>query len=271
MGIEFRKNERVSIELGDNGVAQVRLIRGDKMNALDPDMFQAIINAGHALHKAKGVRAVVLSGEGRAFCAGLDLASMAKVGADQDKAPLTERTYANANVFQQVSMAWRKLPMPVIAALHGVCFGGGMQIASGADMRIVTPDTRMSIMEMRWGLIPDMGGFALWRGMVKDDVLRKLTYTNEEFTGAQALDYGLATELADDPLARATELAEEIAGKSPTAIREAKALFNKYLYLSEDDTLMEESVRQQKLVGSRNQMEAVASQMQKRAGNFDEA
>ncbi len=270
MSIDFHGNERVSITLSENGVAQVRLIRADKMNALDPDMFQAIIDAGHALYHAKGLRAVVLSGDGRSFCAGLDLMSMANIGSGEGKAPLTERTYGNANMFQQVAMAWRKLPVPVIAAIHGVCFGGGLQIASGADMRITAPDTRLSIMEMRWGIIPDMAGFALWSGTVRDDVLRMLTYTNAEFTGTQAVEYGLATEISDDPLARATELAEQIAAKNPDAIREAKGLFGTYLHQSEDDVLMEESVRQQRLVGTKNQMEAVASQMQKRPANFED-
>ncbi len=274
MSIDFRENERVSITLADNGVAQVRLIRADKMNALDPAMFQAIIDAGHALYDAKGLRAVVLSGEGKSFCAGLDLMSMAKMGTSskdgEGKAPLTERTYGNANMFQQVAMAWRKLPVPVIAAVHGVCFGGGLQIASGADFRIIAPDTRLSIMEMRWGIIPDMAGFALWSGNVRDDVLRMLTYTNTEFTGTQAVEYGLATEVNDDPLARATELAEQISSKNPDAIREAKGLFGTYLRQSENDVLMEESVRQQRLVGTKNQMEAVASQMQKRPGKFED-
>ncbi|WP_114521601.1 crotonase/enoyl-CoA hydratase family protein [Altererythrobacter sp. ZODW24] len=270
MSIDYRENERVSITLGENGVAQVRLIRADKMNALDPDMFQAIIDAGHALHRAKGLRAVVLSGEGKSFCAGLDLASMAQVGNSEGKAPLTERTYGNANMFQQVAMVWRKLPVPVIAAIHGVCFGGGLQIASGADFRIAAPDTRLAIMEMRWGIIPDMGGFALWSSTVRDDVLRMLTYTNTEFNGEQAVEYGLATEVSDDPLARATALAEQIASKNPDAIREAKGLFGTYLHLSEDDVLMEESVRQQRLTGTKNQMEAVTSQMQKRPANFED-
>ncbi len=274
MGIDFRENERVSITFGDNGVAQVRLIRADKLNALDPAMFQAIIDASHALHHAKGLRAVVISGEGKSFCAGLDLMSMTNMGAGskdgESRAPLTERTYGNANLFQQVAMAWRKLPVPVIAAIHGVCFGGGLQIASGADFRIAAPDTRLSIMEMRWGIIPDMAGFALWRGTVRGDVLRMLTYTNAEFTGIEAHQYGLVTETTDDPLARATELAEQIASKNPDAIREAKGLFGTYLHLSEDDVLMEESVRQQRLMGTKNQMEAVASQMQTRPGEFED-
>lgn len=266
--LSYENNERVAIEVEDH-VAHVRLVRADKMNALDPEMFDSIIRAQLALSKARGIRAVVLSGEGRAFCAGLDLASMATVG-QNDPTPLTERTYGNANRFQEVSVGWRKLPMPVVAALHGVCFGGGMQIASGADIRVAHPATRMAIMELKWGIIPDMGGFQLWRGAVRDDVLRRLVYTYEEFTGAQAAEWGLVTELADEPLERATELARIIVDRNPSAIREAKGLFGTYLDLKPDEILMEELIRQQRLIGTRNQMEAVASQMAKRKGAFED-
>ena len=149
--MQFHENERISIDLGEDGVAQVRLTRPDKMNALDPDMFKNIIQAGHALHDMPGLRAVVLSGEGASFCAGLDISTFASEPSP-DEPELTERTYGDSNKFQQVATQWRKLPVPVICAIHGVCFGGGMQIASGADIRIVAPDARMSIMEMKWGI-----------------------------------------------------------------------------------------------------------------------
>ena len=159
----MQQNNRISIDLADNGVAQVRFTRGDKMNALDPEQFERIIEAGEALRTMKGLRAVVLSGEGRAFCAGLDVSSLS-AAPDGERKPITERTHCNANVFQEVAMTWRKCPVPVIAAVHGVCFGGGLQIASGADIRVVHPQTRMAVMEMKWRLVPDMGGYALWRG-----------------------------------------------------------------------------------------------------------
>ncbi len=266
---EFRPNERISIALDDGGVAQVRLTRADKMNALDPAMFDALIQAGQALFDMPGLRCVVLSGEGRSFCAGLDMASMADTTRRRE-VPLTERTHGNANQPQQVAMQWRKLPVPVIAAVHGVCFGGGLQLASGADIRIAAPDARLAVMEMKWGLVPDMGGYALWRGTVRDDVLRELTYTNREFNGSAALEYGFATMLDADPLARASALAQEIASKSPSAIRAAKALFGRYLHATVDEILMAESREQQKLIGSKNQIEAVMSQMEKRAGVFGE-
>ena len=263
-------NDRVSITVADH-IADVRLTRADKMNALDPAMFQAIIAAGEQLSVMSGVRAVVLSGEGRSFCAGLDMASMAAGGASASGGgggDLTTRTHGNSNDFQQVAMQWRKLSVPVIAAVHGVCFGGGLQIASGADIRVVAPDARMAVMEMKWGLIPDMGGYALWRGLVRDDVLRELTYTNREFSGADALGLGFATYVDADPYTRAMAIAAEIANRNPEAMREAKALFNEYADLDEDAILMAESVRQARVIRRPNQVEAVMSQMQKRAAVF---
>ena len=264
---EVKPANRVSIRIEGNGVAQVRLIRSDKMNALDPDMFAAILDAGRVLYDLPGLRCVVLAGEGRSFCAGLDLTSMAQTDR-HDRVPLTDRTHGSANHAQQVAMQWRKLPVPVIAAVHGVCFGGGLQLASGADIRVVDPTARMAVMEMKWGLVPDMGGYALWRGTVRDDMLRELTYTNREFTGEQALEYGFATIVDANPVARATAMAHEIANRSPHAQRAAKRLFNHYLHAPVDEILMAESVEQQKLMGTKNQIEAVMSQMEKRTANF---
>lgn len=262
-------HERISVDLAGDGVAQVRLTRADKLNALDPAMFDAIIAAGHYLHKLKGLRAVVLAGEGRGFCAGLDLESMAKLAGNSDTS-LTERTHGNANSFQQASMVWRKLPVPVIAALHGVCFGGGLQIASGADIRVVHPDARMSIMEMKWGIVPDMGGFALWRGLVRDDVLRELVYTNREFSGAEAQQIGFATLVDEDPFARANQIALEIANRNPHAIRAAKRLHGGMMDRETDSILLEESIEQHGLLRSKNQIEAVMAGMEKRPPKFDD-
>jgi len=265
----FQENERVSITLGDDGVAQVRLTRPDKMNALDPEMFERIIQAGQALHEMKGLRVVVLSGEGKSFCAGLDTSSFGREPSNDEPA-LTERTYGDSNKFQQVATQWRKLPVPVICAIHGVCFGGGMQIASGADIRVAAPDSRMAIMEMKWGLVPDMGGYALWRGLVRDDILRELVYTNRQFSGEEALDYGLTTFVDGDPLARATAIASEIANRNPQAIRGAKRLSNNMNHKSNDAILMDESIEQHAVMRTKNQIEAVMAGMAKRAPNFED-
>lgn len=259
--------DRVSIDLADNGVAQVRFTRGDKMNALDGAQFEAVLEAGQALREMKGLRVAVLSGEGRAFCAGLDLSSMA-AGGSNPQAKLVDRTHGNANRAQQAAMTWRKCPVPVIAAVHGVCFGGGLQIASGADIRVVHPATRMAVMEMKWGLVPDMGGYALWRGLVRDDTLRELTYTNREFSGEEALGLGFATMIDDDPLARATALAETIANKNPDAIRGSKRLFKVMQEEGEDAILLAESREQDGIMRTPNQVEAVMAEMEKRPPRF---
>ena len=259
--------DRVSIDLADNGVAQVRFTRGDKMNALDGAQFEAVLEAGQALREMKGLRVAVLSGEGRAFCAGLDLSSMA-AGGSNPQAKLVDRTHGNANRAQEAAMTWRKCPVPVIAAVHGVCFGGGLQIASGADIRVVHPQTRMAVMEMKWGLVPDMGGYALWRGLVRDDTLRELTYTNREFSGEEALGLGFATMIDDDPLARATALAETIANKNPDAIRGSKRLFKVMQEEGEDAILLAESREQDGIMRTPNQVEAVMAEMEKRPPRF---
>lgn len=263
---ELPANDRVAITLDPTGVAHVRLTRPNKLNALDAAMFAALLEAGQALFDHPGLRAVVLSGEGRAFCAGLDLAALA----DIVETPLTTRTHGNANLFQQAALQWRTLPVPVIAAIQGACFGGGLQIAGGADIRIVAPDARLAVMEIKWGIIPDMGGFALWRGNVRDDVLRELTYTNREFSGAEALTLGFATIVDADPVVRAMTLTTEIAARSPQAIRSAKALFNRAADAPLDEILQAESLEQHTLLGSRNQLEAMHSQQEGQAADFSD-
>jgi enoyl-CoA hydratase/carnithine racemase len=227
--------DRVSITMLENGIADVRLIRTDKMNALDPAMFAGIAEAIDVLESTAGLRVVVLSGEGRAFCAGLDMGSMAGGGSGND---LAARSHGDANLAQQVAWGWRKLAVPVIAAAHGVAFGGGFQILSGADIRIAHPETRCAIMELKWGLVPDMAGFPLWRTTVRDDVLRELTYTNREFTGAEAKELGFVTHIDFDPHAKAVELAKVIAGKNPHAIRGAKRLCNLIGHASDAELLI---------------------------------
>ena len=262
--------ERVTIDLAENGVAQVRFNRPDKMNALDPAQFSAIIEAGNRLRTMKGLRAVVLAGEGRAFCAGLDVSSFTAAH-DDDRDPLTARTHGNANIFQEVALTWRKCPVPVVAAVHGVCFGGGLQIASGADIRVVHPSTRLAIMELKWGLVPDMGGYNLWRGLVRDDILRELVYTNREFSGEEAQGLGLATHVSEDPLGKANDIAAEIANRNPEAIRGAKRLSEAMMEQSGDEILLAESVEQAAVMKTPNQVEAVMAGMRKRAPRFTDA
>ncbi len=259
-------NDRVTVTLDRQGIGEVRLVRTDKLNALDMAMFDALIEAGEALRDLPGLRCVVLSGEGRGFCAGLDLSMFGTLLGQS--ASLAERTHGDANRFQQVAMQWRMLPVPVIAAIHGVCFGGGLQIAAGADVRIVAPDARLAVMEMKWGIVPDMGGFALWRGLVRGDVLSELTYSAREFSGEEAQALGFATIADPDPHARAMAIAGEIAGKHPEAIRAAKSLFNRSEGMSVAEILLAESLEQQGLIGTKNQLEAVQSQLEGRRPDF---
>ena len=257
-------NDRVTIEVAD-GIADVTLNRPDKLNALDHGMFSALSEASAALAKRDDVRVVVLSGQGRAFCAGLDLAAMA---GDPSFGLLDERSYGIANVFQNAAWGWRSLPVPVIAAIHGVAFGGGLQIALGADIRIVAPDAKLAVMEARWGLVPDMAGIALLRGLVRDDVARELTYTARQFSGAEAADLGLATHLADDPRAAALELAAEIAARSPRAVRSAKRLFGLSQDAGADALLLAESREQELLLAGPDLPETIAAQAEQRAPRF---
>lgn len=265
--------DRVNITMLEDGVADVRFVRSDKMNALDPAMFAGIAGAIAQLKDTRGLRAVVLSGEGRAFCAGLDLSSMAQPGDGKTQGEgatgsLGSRSHGAANLAQHVAWGWRELPVPVIAAVHGIAFGGGFQIMSGADIRIIHPDTRCAIMEMKWGLVPDMAGFALWRGNVRDDVIRELTYTNREFRGAEAHVLGFATRLSDTPLEDALRQARLIAGKHPAAMRGAKVLCNAMADAADAELLALESSEQLKIMRTPNQIEAVMAEMQKRKAVF---
>ena len=269
-------SERISLSI-ENGVADVRLVRVDKMNALDDAMFEALIATGERLATEKGVRAVVLSGEGRAFCAGLDMGNFGKMAAPKDGAKkeeagmlgrLEKRTHGIVNRPQHAVWVWRQLPVPVIAAVHGVAYGGGFQVMLGADMRYVAPDTKLSIMEIKWGLVPDMAGTQIMRHLVREDIVRELTYTGRVFTGEEAGRIGFATRVTATPREDALATAREIAGKSPDAIRASKRLLNAAVVVDPAAGLLMESVEQDKLIGSKNQIESVMSNLEKRAANY---
>lgn len=260
-------NDRVTVSMLD-GVANVRLVRADKMNALDAAMFEALVDTADRLKSQKGLRAVVLSGEGKAFCAGLDMGRFAAMGEGKsDLRDLAARTHGQTNHSQQAVWGWRQLPVPVIAAVHGVAFGGGFQLALGADMRFLAPDARMSIMEVKWGLVPDMAGTPILSRLVRDDILRDLAFTGRIFSAQEAMSYGLATRICDDPRAVALEAACEIANKSPDAIRAIKRMLNN-LSVDPGPALLAESVEQMKVLGSPNQREAVRANIEKRAPKF---
>lgn len=265
--------ERVLVDVAD-GVAHVRLNRADKLNALDPAMFAGLVDAGERLARQPGVRAVVLSGEGRGFCSGLDFGSfqaMTGEGGDAGFAGIAATDGRRTHVAQQAAFAWSEVPVPVIAALHGVVFGGGLQIALGADLRVVAPDARLSVLEIRWGLIPDMTGTWTLPNLVGLDVAKELTFTGREVSGDEAVRLGLATRVADDPRAAALELARAIAGRSPDAIRAAKRLLNRAALSGAAGQFAAEREEIHRLIGSANQIEAVTAEFKRRTPAFTDA
>jgi enoyl-CoA hydratase/carnithine racemase len=262
--------DRIHLSIED-GVADVRLNRAAKMNALDPAMFKAIAEVGARLKADSSVRVVVLSGEGRAFCAGLDLERLMAVTRGSRLLPfadLSQPTHGVSNWAQHIVWLWRELPVPVIAAVHGVAYGGGFQLALAADLRYVAPDTLLSVLETKWGLVPDMGGTQLMHHLAREDVVRELTYTARTFSAEEALAYGFATQLVENPHAAAMETAREIARRSPDAIRAAKQLLNQAVACDIEAGLMAERKAQQGLLGTPNQGEAVRANLENRAPRF---
>ncbi|MDH4277251.1 MAG: crotonase/enoyl-CoA hydratase family protein [Acidimicrobiia bacterium] len=271
-------SDRITVER-DGGVADVRLNRADKMNALDPAMFAALIATADELAADPSLRCVVLSGEGKSFCAGLDFASFQQMGSgdrtddgdggDRGVRDITKPMDGRiTHQGQQAVYGWTSLPVPVIAAVHGHALGGGIQLALGADIRIVAPDATMSVLEIRWGLIPDMTGTQALVNLVGIDVAKELTFTGRMISGDEAHELGLATKLSDDPRTAALEMAGDIAAKSPHAIRAAKRLFNDASKVSVADGFARERAEIAQLIGSPNQVEQVMAFFEKRAPNF---
>jgi len=275
-------DERVTISVVD-GIADVKMNRADKRNALDNAMFTSLNAAGEYLKKLDGLRVVVLSGDGASFCAGLDFSSFAqmaeagaKANAADDKAD--KKTDMNAgsmvdgritHMAQQVCWVWQEVPVPVIAAVHGHALGGGIQIALGADIRIVHPDTQLSVREVHWGLIPDMTGTLMLSRLVRPDVVKNLVFTARVFSGQEAHEMGIATQLSQDVHADAMTMAREIAGRSPEAVRGAKKLINLLANSGAAEQFAAERATIGQLIGSANQAEAVMSHFEKRPPIFE--
>lgn len=262
--------DRVSLQI-DNGIADVRLDRPDKLNALDAAMFDALIATGEALRERHDVRAVVLSGNGRSFCAGLDMGRFEGMASGSDSPAslrLGPRSHGHCNVPQYAAMVWRAIPVPVIAAVHGAALGGGLQIALGADIRIAAPDAKLALMEIRWGIVPDMGGTVVLRELMPADRIRELAYSGRMVSGTEALALGLVTRCSDSPFEEAMALARDIASRNPEAIRATKALIASTFTVDESEQLLRESQAQIAVLGRPNQIEAVQSQLQRRAPRF---
>jgi len=269
-------SDRVTINVDERGVADVRMNRPEKRNALDTAMFTGLRDAGEQLKSMSEVRVVVLSGEGASFCAGLDfssfnaMASGERAGASEPSAPAEESPSTPTSggithLGQQVAWVWQELPVPVIAAVHGYALGGGIQIALGADIRFVHPTTQMSVREVHWGLVPDMTGTLFLSRLCGVDVAKELTFTARIFSGAEAGELGIATHVTQTPRVDALALAAEIAGRSPEAVRGAKALFNRLANEGAAEQFAEERRVIGSLIGSANQIETVKANFEKRA------
>lgn len=262
--------ELVTIEI-KNHIAFVKLNRPEKYNALGFNMFTAIIEAGKKLAVDPSVRVVILSGAGKGFCAGLDLQSFMEMGGDaiENITQLFKREPNNpANFVQQTGFVWKQVPVPVIAAVHGVAYGGGLQLALAADIRLASRDARFSVMEIKWGLIPDMSGTQTLRDLVRLDVAKELTFTGRIVEAEEAAALGLVTRVCEDPFGEAQALAEEIAGKSPDAISTSKRLFEEAWHGAAEKGLRLEETLQRKVIGRKNQVEAVMANFEGRQPTF---
>ncbi len=257
------------------GVADVRLNRPEKLNALDVGLLEALVAASDALAEDASVRAVVLSGEGRAFCTGLDVSSLLAMASDPGEVDVRRALGARlpgrvTNLAQEAADGWRRLPVPTIAAVHGVALGGGLQIALGADLRVVAPGARLSVLEIRWGLVPDMTGTWALPRLVGVDAAKELTWTGRIVEGEEAVRIGLATRMADDPRAAALDLARQLAASSPQAVRAAKALLDASLLAAPADQYRAESEAMSSIIGSPNQAEAVRAHLEERSPVFSD-
>jgi len=261
--------ERVKISIDvDTQVADVILNRADKLNAIDLRMFEALGEAADTIAADKSVRAVVLHGAGGNFCAGIDLSVFANSGLDFGDALTTAVQPSAANIFQRAAYAWRELPIPVVCAIEGVAFGGGLQIALGADIRYASPDAKFSIMEAKWGIVPDMALTTTLRHLVTPDRVKELSWSARVLSSAEAEALGLITAVTADPINTSRQFAIECAQKSPDAIRGIKTLVNEAWHATEADALALEARVQGGVIGGQNQLEAVAANLEKRKPEF---
>ncbi|HVL02153.1 MAG TPA: crotonase/enoyl-CoA hydratase family protein [Dongiaceae bacterium] len=256
-----RTSERVSVRV-EGAVAYVTLNRADKHNGMDMALLNGVIAAQKQVRKLKDVRAVILHGDGPSFCAGLDFKSV--LGQ-----PMTAFTsylqlwWPMRNRFQTWSIGWREVPVPVIAVMHGNCFGAGLQLGLGADIRICTPDAKLSMMEAKWGLVPDMGGVALMRELMPIDVAKEITFTGRILSGVDAKELGLVTHVSADPMAHALQLAQEMAVRSPDAVGAGKFLLQTAWRALDDVALRAERVWQRRMMGTKNQRISVERNQKK--------
>jgi enoyl-CoA hydratase/carnithine racemase len=259
-GVSTAMNEaRVTLSI-ENDVAVVSLNRAEKRNALDMAMFESIDKISRQLRKNRKIRAIIVRGEGVDFCSGLDIKSMMSKKSSTFSL-LAKWLPGQSNLAQRVSSNWRKIPVPVIMAIQGRCWGGGLQIALGADFRLATPNASFSIMEGKWGLIPDMGGNMALREIVSKDIAMKLAMSAEIISAQTALEYGLITGISDEPLQDAMQLARQLADRSPDAVAAVKKLYHRNWFKSDRRMLAKESLYQVRMFLGKNQNRAVKRQL----------
>ena len=272
-------SELVTIDV-DNGIADVRLNRPEKYNALSPEMFRTLVESGEHLMDRKDVRVVVLSGNGPGFCAGLDFTSFQGMADRSERKPqrANRRPEPRAvdedrpeNDAQRSAYIWKRLPMPVIAAMHGVAYGGGCQIALAADIRIAAPEAKLSVMEIKWGIVPDVSLTQTIRDLVPLDVAKELTFTGRILSASDAHSLGLITHVSEDPLTEAMNLAAEIASKNPDAIRAGKQLFETSWHADAATGLKLEAALNARIIGTANQLEAIKANFEDRPPVFQDA
>jgi len=248
-------NQRVKIDIDDQ-IARVTLVRSEKHNALDMQMFYSIVDAIEKIKKDTSIRAVIVSGDGESFCSGLDVKSV--MSNQKNAIKLLWKWWPTfPNLAQKVTIGWRQLDVPVIMALHGKCWGGGMQIALGGDYRIASPDTSLSIMEAKWGLIPDMGGTPGLMENVALDHSMKMAMTAETINAEQAEKIGLITQIAVKPMQAAMELANQLVERSPDTNKRIKKLYHKIWNNQQGNILARETFNQWKIILGKNQKVAV--------------
>ena len=244
----------------ENNIAFVTLNRAEKRNALDMAMFKAVDKISRHLKQNRKIRAVIVQANGEDFCSGLDIKSVLSTKSSA-LTLLAKWLPGQANLAQRVSYNWRKIPVPVIMVIQGRCWGGGLQIALGGDFRFATTDASFSIMEGKWGLIPDMGANLALRELVAKDVALKLTMTAEVISAATALGYGLITGVSDEPLRQAKQLVAQITERSPDAVAAVKKLYQQNWFKAEWLMLAKESYYQVKILIGTNQNRAVKKQL----------
>ncbi len=243
--------DNVTCTVDEEGLARVWLDRPDKLNGLTLPMLRELAATAHRLSADRNLRAVILSGAGDSFSAGLDFAEVMR-DPRQIALSFIPHLVRGTNTFQEAAWAWRRVPVPVIAAVRGHCYGGGVQVALGADFRISSAEAQWSVMESKWGLIPDMSGVRSLAEVVGMDTAKLLTMTGDTLTGEQAQRIGLVTEVADDPMSAAEALAERLMTRSPDSLAAAKRLFNGTWHRSPRRTFARERIEQIGLLMSHN-------------------